>query len=263
MSILITYDGTFDNDDLPVIPRIYQDGLIAAFRPEDSADSMVDLSANNVSLSSVGAMTYNEYGVQVGNGKGFILNATETPSFSYVVCYRLEYEIDTPSSILQVIGSRSNPDAPTGGASIMAGIFADDDGSGARLQGSMSISNTSGAPTNYRGPKIAQPVPNPPFLSPWQYQIVTYDADTRNLAIYEPSRSYTKTYTAGANTLRTSNQLALGLPVTSGSPRGTVTIAEASFYGKVLNITEISTIYGYSVAYLASKNITPTPLLIP
>src|SRR5690606_12264353 len=145
MSVILTLKGvTFNNPNLPVIPRLYSDGLVAAFRPATDAASMVDISGNETGLTLVGSANYNEFGVQTEPDNGFILDRIETPSFSYAAAYRVEYEIASPSGTVQVVGSRSNQASPAVGRSIQIGLFADDDSTGTRLQHPLTLSRVSG-----------------------------------------------------------------------------------------------------------------------
>jgi len=255
MSVILKLKNVvFNNSNLPKLPRLYKDGLVAAFRPGNSAGSLADLSGNGVSLTQVGTPNFNEFGVQVSPVSGYTTDVVETPSFSMVVAYRYEVEIGSITGTMQVIGSRDNVPNPDTGASITAGLFADDDSTGTRIQHSLSL-GTSGSMTNIRGTKIAQPVPGTPYLSPWQYMIATYDSTNREYHLYEPAKSSEITGTAVNTVIRSNNVWSLSAVGGATDNGATCTIAEALFYNKVLSSSEVSEIYGYSVDYLTTKGI--------
>ncbi|OZI79925.1 hypothetical protein CAL24_08425 [Bordetella genomosp. 2] len=250
-----------------MLPRFVENGLVAAFRPHDDAASLTDLSGNGVTLEVAGSPSFDPLGVLVGPPVGYTLSIAESPSYTKMVAYRIEYELETPAGgIIQIAGSRMGFGAEETGCSLTAGVFAQtpEDPTGTRLQHAARMKLTTGSASNYRGSKLAQPVPAFPFASPWQYAALTFDDQTKTLRIFEPAKEVFFEYLT-VPAARSSNPWRIGYspgaPDSVGPMRARV--AEALFYDRALTSEEVSEQFESSVAYLASRGIDVSDVLLP
>lgn len=90
MTTIIRATGVkFNNDDLPVISPFVTNGLLAAFRPNNSNQGLLDLSGNNHKLDFVGSPQLTAMSV-IGNGRnGLISSVPETKDFTIIAVSRI------------------------------------------------------------------------------------------------------------------------------------------------------------------------------
>ncbi|WP_349295226.1 hypothetical protein ABEB22_18260 (plasmid) [Thioclava sp. 'Guangxiensis'] len=117
MGVVMSLGGfAAPNIGLPVAPIYNREGLLLAIRPRDSADSMENLANSGVTLTAIGAPSFDSQGVIVNNANGYRLNIPDPKELTAIVVFSLSggaaatplignYDSAAPGGIMLKAGS--------------------------------------------------------------------------------------------------------------------------------------------------------------
>lgn len=103
---IVLNDVVFSNKNLPVISELINDGLVAAFRPTLSIDSLIDISGNGYQATIIGNPEFHNGYMSGFSQNGFRIEAAETESVTLITVARVGYNSQRASAIAIPISSR-------------------------------------------------------------------------------------------------------------------------------------------------------------
>lgn len=271
MSIIQVLKGVnFNNPALPIIGQFAtENGLLAAFRPANSAASLIDLSGNGTVLTAIGSPSFTASGMFGDRDNGYITNIAETASLTYLVVARIENVSNSFNAF--TIGCYNDDVA---GAVTGSGIYSiSANGSGAGL---LNINNYG--VTNYqktsdntyvgsllRATDQITDVSNTSTHTEWRFLAMTIDAATNTIKVYDPKNypnaAYgTRTFSDGSVATRKRTDANnnpnlirfMSTPDASTAWRSKVELSEALIYSRALTLDEINKQYQLSKDYMST-----------
>lgn len=251
-TVIRAIGANFTNPDLPsIIPPFIADGLVAAYRPNNTATGLNDLSGNGHNLTTVGSPALTASGMVGDVLNGLKTGVIETTNLTYMAVYKIP-------SVTYAVGA------------FVMGCFADilessSIGSSVYSFGTSGTGHNLTAQSQYKNADSTTAQASVAMgVIPDRYVFVAIavDAALNTITAYCPTLATELTTSppaGGAISTRNispTNQVQLVSGVSKPSWTSKVIISEALIYSKALTSTQIQEQYQRSKVYMQAKGIT-------
>lgn len=249
MATVIQIKGAdFSGRNLPIITPLYEDGLIAAYRPSLNLTMSKDLSGNNVAVSQVGTPVWHDTYIECDYENGLSTDVEETASFTMVYAAKTK-AVD--GSLTSFLGG-----SYTGGR----GLSITRGASNFNFQ-TFAKRTTDNTYQNVQRAIAVQDMQNEQE-SNWDIWVVSVDALSNKLITYSTCGVYAE-YDGAANNYNFADRDSIGRKVHIGKPsyntastyKAKSLIAEALFYNRALSKDEISKVVSITRKAMAAKGL--------
>lgn len=247
-TVIRAIGANFTAANLPVINDFLRDGLVAAYRPNNSLDGLKDLSGNDNHLVKIGSPVFTANSV-IGDGlNALTTNLLEPLSVTYTAVFKMPSATSSVGGF--VVGCYDE------GEQSGTSIFNVVNGSSIDVYGS-SYTETSAGSGIYENISI-----NPETVSGENYLFVAWKVDSSNeqLTLYIPTLSIVKNIPIGtrkisSRKISTTNKIEIMSNPNKPTWESKVHVAEVLIYNKALSTEQISEQYQKSKSVMANIGI--------
>lgn len=246
-TVIRSSNSVFNAENILPFGSLVLDGLVAAFRPSNKQDGLVDLSGHGHILTKMGnpTLTSNE---MVGDSvNGYTTDITETSNLTYIAVYKVLPTSDNYQSLAINCYNQS----PIEGSSIY--MYS---GGKAGLRGAAPAKITSSGAS-----VIVTATLGYPDIEKYVFVAHVVNSETGVMTSYTPVNGTVINTPQGsgqsfANRSLSRNKVSLAYSPTTPTWLGKSHIAEALIYSKALTAEQVMEQYNYSKAFMASRGIT-------
>lgn len=236
---------TFTNQNLPIIPNFAGDGLVGAYRPNNTANGLKDLSGNDNDLVVVGNPTLTATGFIGDNLNGFKTPLIETKNLTYISVVKM-------------------PTTTLAGGGFAMGAYHAYDTTGTSIY-SVGVANelraqtrslVTGSSLNVTPDTTVAGIGNE-----YVFIALVVDAENEKVTVYVPKTGLVRDLgllggSLKTRIIKTTDPVELVSNPTRTMFKNKVHLAEALVYNKALTAAQVQAQYLISQAYMQGIGIT-------
>lgn len=251
-TVIRSSNSVFNAENILPSGSLVLDGLVAAFRPSNKQDGLIDLSGHGHILTKMGSPTLTSQEMVGDSSNGYTTDIDETVNLTYIAVYK----VLPTSGNYQSLAINCFNNTPAEGSSIYSGA--------ASAKAELRCASTVLVASTGSSAVLNHPLDNPVSsadVSNYIFVAHVVNAATGNILSYTPVNGAIVSTEQGvgrslANRPLSRRKVSLAYSPTTPTWLGKSHIAEALIYNKALTAEQIMMQYNYSKAFMASRGIT-------